>query len=140
MSNMLDFNEQVIKEFRENEGVVGGPFDGANMLLLTTIGAQTGKLRTTPLVYLRDGDRYIIIASKGGAHDDPKWYNNIVAAPQVTIEVGNQRIDCIAEITQEPKRTQLYSRQEKAMPGFKEYRENANRVIPVIALTPVPAQ
>ncbi len=137
MNNMLDYNEQVIKEFRENSGIVGGPFHGAKMLLLTTIGAQTGKLRTTPLVYLADGDRYVVIASKGGAPDNPQWYNNIVAAPEVTIEVGDQHIDCTAEVIQEPERTELYARQEAVMPGFKEYRENTDRVIPVIALTPV---
>ena len=137
MNDMLDFNEKVIKEFRENKGIVGGPFDGANMLLLTTIGSHTGKLRTTPLVYLKDGQRYIVIASKGGAPDNPQWFNNIVALPQVTIEVGTERIECTAEVMQEPERTQLYTRQEEVMPGFVEYRENTDRVIPVIAITPI---
>ncbi len=135
MNDMLDFNQQVITEFRENAGKVGGMFEGAPMLLLTTIGSKTGQQRTTPLVYLADSDRYIIFASKGGAPEDPSWFNNIVANGDIAIEVGTEKFPVSAEITSGAERDELYARQESIMPGFTEYREKAGRVIPVVALT-----
>ena len=135
MTDSREFNERIIKEFRENNGVVGAPFEGATLLLLTTTGSKTGLLRTTPLVYLADGDRYVIIASKGGAPENPSWYNNIVAGGEVSIEVGTEKFEVQPEIIEGKERVELYARQEALMPGFKDYRLNTSRIIPVIALT-----
>lgn len=135
MADPKEFNERIINEFRENKGVVGAPFEGAPLLLLTTTGSKTGMLRTTPLVYLADGDRYVIIASKGGAPENPSWYNNIVAGGEVSIEVGTEKFEVQPEIIEGKERDELYARQEVLMPGFKDYRLNTSRIIPVIALT-----
>jgi deazaflavin-dependent oxidoreductase (nitroreductase family) len=133
---MSDWNAKVIKEFRENNGVVGGPFEGMTLLLLHTIGAKTGKERLNPVATIKAKDHYVIIASKGGAPDHPDWYHNLVANPQVTVEVGTQKFKAIAEVTQEPERSQLYSKMAEKHPGFKEYEQKTGRVIPVIKLKP----
>jgi deazaflavin-dependent oxidoreductase (nitroreductase family) len=135
MSDMNDFNTQVIEEFRANGGKVGGPFAGAPMLLLTTTGAKSGQPRVAPLVYTTDGDRLVIIASKGGAPTHPDWYHNIVANPEITVEVGDERFPARAEIAPEPERTRLFDAQAALMPGFREYQNNTTRVIPVITIS-----
>jgi deazaflavin-dependent oxidoreductase (nitroreductase family) len=131
----LAFNEKIIAEFRENGGVVGQPFEGAPILLLTTTGAKSGAERTNPLVYLPDGDRYVVCASAGGAPKNPSWYHNLVAHPQAIIEVGTEKFPVAAEIVSEPERTELYARQAAARPGFADYEKATSRVIPVVALT-----
>jgi deazaflavin-dependent oxidoreductase (nitroreductase family) len=134
MTNQTDFNQQIIDEFRANGGVVGGRFAGAPMLLLTTTGAKSGRHRITPLVYLPDGDRFVIIASKGGAPRHPDWYHNLVAHPDTTIEVGAETIPVTAvEVTGE-ERDRLYARQAALRPAFAEYETRTTRTIPVIAL------
>lgn len=134
MTAIHDFNQQIIAEFRANGGKVGGRFAGAPMLLLHTIGAKSGQPRTTPLVYLPDGDRCIIFASKGGAPQHPAWYHNLRAHPEVTIEVGTETIPVTAvEITGE-ERDQLYAKQAALRPAFAEYQAKTARRIPVIAL------
>jgi deazaflavin-dependent oxidoreductase (nitroreductase family) len=135
-SKMSDWNAKVIREFRENDGVVGGPFEGMTLLLLHTTGAKTGKERLNPLATMEENDHYVIIASKGGAPDNPDWYHNLVANPQVTVEVGTQTFKANAEVTQEPERSQLYSKMAEIYPGFKEYEQKTVRVIPVIKLKP----
>ena len=134
MSDMNDFNARIIEEFRAHNGKVGGQFEGAPMLLLTTIGAKSGQQRTAPLVYLADGDRVVIFASKGGAPTSPDWFHNIVANPQVIVEVGAERYEATAQITEGEERDRLYATQAEAMPGFKAYQEGTTRVIPVVAL------
>lgn len=131
---MSDWNTQIIEEFRANKGKVGGPFEGAHMLLLTTTGAKTGKRHVTPLVYLPDGDRLVIIASAAGAPKHPAWYHNLVANPQVTVEVGEDSFEATAVVITGEERDQLYARQVEIMPGFAEYQAKTTRVIPVIAL------
>lgn len=133
---MSDFNEKVIEEFRENEGKVGGYFEGANLLLLHTTGAKSGLERVNPLMYLPDDDRYIIIASKAGAPTNPDWYYNILANPEVTIEVGTEKLQAQATVADEPERSELYEKMVAVAPGFDEYREKTDRTIPVIILTP----
>src|ERR1700684_1143228 len=91
-----NWNRQIIEEFRAHGGKVGGPFEGAPMLLLTTTGAKSGQARTAPLVYLPDGDRYVVFASKAGAPTNPDWYHNLVANPNVRIEVGTSTIEVVA--------------------------------------------
>lgn len=134
MSDMNDFNTQVIAEFRANEGKVGGPFAGAPMILITTTGAKSGQPRVAPLVYTTDGDRYVVIASKGGAPTNPDWYYNIAANPEITVEIGGETFPARAEIAAEPERTRLFDAQAALMPGFREYQNNTTRVIPVITI------
>jgi deazaflavin-dependent oxidoreductase (nitroreductase family) len=136
----VDINERnarVIEEFRANAGVVGGPWEGATMLLLHTKGAKSGLPRVNPLVYLPDGKRYVIIASKGGAPEDPQWYRNLLANPDVEIEVGTSTIPVRATEITGPERDELYARQVVRRPAFAEYEQRTTRTIPVIALTPL---
>jgi deazaflavin-dependent oxidoreductase (nitroreductase family) len=129
-----DFNQRIIAEFRANGGEVGGPFAGAPMLLLTTTGAKSGQRRTTPLVYLPDGDRFIVIASKGGAPAHPAWYHNLAAHPETTIEVGTESIPVTALVVTGEERDKLYARQAELRPAFAEYQTKTTRRIPVVAL------
>lgn len=129
-----DWNSKIIEEFRANGGKVGGPFAGGTLLLLTTTGAKSGKQRVTPLAYLPSGERYVIFASKAGAPTNPDWYHNLVAHPQVTLEVGTEQFDATAvEVTGE-ERDQLYARMVERAPGFADYQQKTTRKIPVIAL------
>ena len=132
---MSDWNTGIIEEFRANAGKVGGPFEGAPMLLLHHVGAKSGTRRVNPLVYLPDGDRYVIIASKGGAPKHPDWYHNLVANPETTIEVGTETIPVRAEVITGEERDRLYARQAADRPAFAEYQAKTKRRIPVIALT-----
>jgi deazaflavin-dependent oxidoreductase (nitroreductase family) len=129
-----DFNAAVIKEFRENGGKVGGPFEGAPMLLLTSSGAKSGQPRTSPMMYLADGGRYLVFASKGGAPTNPDWYHNLVAHPDASIEVGAERFGVKATVITGAERDELYARQAALYPGFAEYEAKTTRTIPVIAL------
>ncbi|HEY8093474.1 MAG TPA: nitroreductase family deazaflavin-dependent oxidoreductase [Acidimicrobiales bacterium] len=131
---MNEFNQKVIEEFRANGGKVGGMFEGAPMLLLTSTGAKSGRQLTTPVVYTRDGDRLVVIASKAGAPTNPAWYHNLVANPEVTVEVGSETIPMRAVVTQGAERTRLYDAQAALMPNFADYAKQTTRVIPVIAL------
>lgn len=135
MSDGNDFNTQVIEEFRANSGKVGGPFEGAPMMLLTTRGAKSGQPRVAPLVYTTDGDRIVVIASKGGAPTNPDWYHNIAANPEVMVEVGGETFPARAEIAAEPERTRLFDAQAALMPGFREYQNNTTRIIPVVTIS-----
>ena len=131
---MSDWNDQVITEFRANEGKVGGPFKGAPLLLLTTTGAKSGKPYTAPLMYLPDGDKMFIFASKGGAPTNPDWYHNLVAHSQATVEVGTEKFNVkVTEVTGE-ERDRIYATQAKAFSGFADYQSKTTRKIPVIAL------
>lgn len=136
MPDANDFNQSIVDEFRANGGKVGGPFEGAPMLLLTTTGAKSGQARTAPLVYLADGDRYVVFASKAGAPTNPDWYHNLVANPSVSVEVGSDRTDADAVVLTGEERDQLFAKQAERMPGFKDYQDKTTRVIPVVALQP----
>src|ERR687894_782127 len=125
------FNQQIIEEFRANDGKVGGQFEGAPMLLLTTTGAKTGRRLTSPLVYGKDGERLLIFASKAGAPTNPAWYHNLVANPTVTLEVGTETFEARATVVTGEERDRLYAEQAKRMPGFATYQQNTPRVIPV---------
>jgi deazaflavin-dependent oxidoreductase (nitroreductase family) len=137
MSNQNDWNTAIINEFRANSGKVGGPFAGKTLLLVHTVGAKSGQERVNPVAYVTDGDRLVIIASKGGAPTHPDWYYNVVANPLVTVEVGTEQFQAKAAVASEPERTRLYSQMVAMMPGFAEYQQNTTRVIPVITLTRV---
>ncbi len=131
-----DWNVGIIAEFRRNHGKVGGQFAGAPLLLINHTGAHTGKPRTNPVMYLKDGHRYLVFASKGGAHTNPDWYHNLKAHPDVKIEVGNEAIDVHAEEIRGAERDRLYARQSSLYPQFAQYQRQTKRIIPVIAFTP----
>src|SRR5881296_4354894 len=131
-----DFNAHTIAEFRSNHGKVGGYFKGAPLLLLHTIGARTGKPRINPVMYLRDGKRYLVFASKGGADTNPDWYYNLKAHPDVKIEVGNETIDVHAEEITGAERDRIYKKQASLYPQFAQYQQKTKRTIPVMAFTP----
>lgn len=132
--DMNDWNQQIIAEFRANGGMVGGPFEGAPMVLVTHRGARSGIERTTPLVYLADGDDVVIFASKAGAPTNPDWYHNLVANPDATIEVGTETVAVRARVVEGAERDELFERQKAASPQFAEYEKATDRVIPVVVL------
>jgi len=129
-----DWNANIVAEFRTNHGKVGGWFKGSPLLLLHHTGAKSGKPRVNPMMYLKDGNRYLIFASKGGADTNPDWYFNIKAHPDVQIEVGDETIDARAEEITGQERDRIYSRQASLYPAFANYQRNTKRTIPVIAL------
>ena len=132
---MNAFNESLVEEFRANSGKVTGQFENMPVMLLTHTGAKSGKVYTSPLVYSTDGDDMVIIASKGGAATSPDWYHNLVANPDVTVEVGRDKYAARAEITEGDERQRLYDQQASQMEIFKDYAEKATpRVIPVVRL------
>lgn len=135
MSNPNEWNKAIIEEFRANGGQVGGRFAGGTLLLLHTVGAKSGQPRVNPLAYTMDGDRYIVIASKGGAPTNPDWYYNVAANPLVTVEAGTEQFQARAAIASEPERTRLFDQMATLRPGFAEYKKQTTRVLPVIVLT-----
>lgn len=134
-SDLNDFNQKVISEFRANQGKVGGRYADRPLLLLTTTGAKSGKTYTNPLAYTKDGDRLVVIASVGGAPKNPSWYHNLVANSEVTVEVGSERFQAKATVATGEERQRLYDRQAEEMPAFAEYQKKTKRQIPVIVLT-----
>jgi deazaflavin-dependent oxidoreductase (nitroreductase family) len=130
-----DFNRRVIEEFRANEGKVGGMFEGANMVLMTTTGAKSGQPRLNPVVFMPDGDRIVVIASNGGADTHPSWYHNLKANPDLVVEVGTDKYDAIATEIKGEERDSLYARMVAIMPGFGEYQAKTERKIPVLELS-----
>lgn len=137
MSNPNDWNKAIIEEFRANGGKVGGQFAGRLLLLLHTTGAKSQQARVNPLVSIRDGDRFVVIASKAGAPTNPDWYYNLLANPVVSVEVGTEQFQARATIPEEPERTRLYDQMVAVNPGFAEYQRNTTRRIPVVLLTPM---
>jgi deazaflavin-dependent oxidoreductase (nitroreductase family) len=131
-----DFNTKVIDEFRSNAGNVGGPFADMQLLLLHHTGARSGQARVNPVAYLPDGDRYVIFASKAGAPTNPDWYHNLKAHPHVTIEVGTDTLEAVAEEATGEERERLFDAQVERAPAFDDYRRKTERTIPVIVLTP----
>ena len=137
MAEANDWNSKIIDEFRANKGKVSGQFEGAPMLLLTTTGAKSGQARTIPVVYLPDGDRYLVFASKAGAPTNPDWYHNLVANPQVRAEIGTQTVEYTARVAQGEDRDRIWGEQKRDYPGFADYETKTTRQIPVVILDPV---
>jgi len=134
MSSPNDWNTQIIEEFHANGGKVGGQFAGASLLLLHTLGAKSNQPRVNPLVYFKDGENYVIIASKGGAPTNPDWYHNIVAHPDVTLEVGTEQFKAHANVVEGQERDRIFAEVASKAPGFGEYQKNTTRIIPVVVL------
>lgn len=134
MSDMNDFNRQVIEEFRSNDGVVGGPFAGSTVLLLTTTGAKSRLSRVNPVVSRSEGDNVYVFASKAGAPTHPDWFHNLVADPSVTVELGTDTYGATAEVVEGAERDKVYAAQAAEYPNFAEYQAGTDRVIPVVRL------
>ena len=131
MTTWNDRNKAVIEEFRANGGQVNG---WGSLILLTTTGAKTSQPRIAPLMLVTDGDRLLAVASKGGAPKHPDWYLNILAHPNVTVEVGSEKFETVARILTGEERAQAYKRAAEVFPPYAEYQKKTTREIPVIAL------
>jgi deazaflavin-dependent oxidoreductase (nitroreductase family) len=133
---VTDVNRSIIEEFRANEGRVGGMFEGAPLILLTTTGARSGRPHTTPAVYAEDAGRLIVFASNAGQPTSPAWLHNLRTTPTVTVERGTERFQANATEVTGPERDRLYSEQTRRNPAFADYQANTTRVIQVVALVP----
>jgi len=139
MSERHDFNQALIVEFRANGGrILSGPFAGRDLLLLTTCGARSGQLRTSPLAYTTDDDHLVVVASKAGAPTNPDWYYNLLANPEVTVEVGTERYQARAVIVADAERERLFAQMVAKLPGFADYQQKTTRQIPVVVLERLP--
>jgi len=134
---MANYNDATIQEFHSKAGKGVGPF-GDQLILLTTVGARSRNERTTPVMYHRDGERYIVVASKGGAPDNPDWYNNLKANPVARVEVGTkmgtESFEVRASEAEGEERDRLYAERVAIAPGFGEYERQTSRKIPVMIL------
>lgn len=130
-----DFNRNLIKDLRAHGGkATSGPFQGRDVLILTTKGAKSGETRESPLAYTRDGEHLVVIASKGGAPTHPSWYHNLVTHPEVTVEADGERFKARAHVRQGEEYERLYTQHADVLPTFHEYRKKTSRQIPVIVL------
>jgi deazaflavin-dependent oxidoreductase (nitroreductase family) len=136
MSQVEDWNSRIIREFRENSGRVGGNFEGAPLLLLHTTGARTGQERVNPMMYLDLDEHRYVFASKQGADTNPDWYRNLVAQPDVSVEVGDRTYAARALPLTGADRDRVYAEQARRYPGFADYEQKTTRVIPVVELIP----
>jgi deazaflavin-dependent oxidoreductase (nitroreductase family) len=134
MADGNDYNQRIIDEFRANSGKVGGEWDGYHLLLLHSTGAKTGQHRVNPVGYRPDGDRFVVLGSNGGAPTHPDWYHNLRANPQVTVEVGNERLDARARVAANDERDRLWREFKKEIPVLADYEQNTSRQIPVVVL------
>jgi deazaflavin-dependent oxidoreductase (nitroreductase family) len=134
-----DYNQQLVANYRAHGGQIEGRFTARTLILLTTTGAKSGRAHTTPVAYTRDGDRLVIIASKNGAPENPAWYYNLVAHPEVTVELADERFTARAIIPEGAERDRLYDQMAAKMPNFAEYQRNTPRRIPVVVLERVTA-
>jgi deazaflavin-dependent oxidoreductase (nitroreductase family) len=128
------FNKSIADEFRANDGKVGGQFQGANLLLLTTTGAKSGQPRVSPLAYFRIDDKLLILGSFAGADINPGWVHNLRANPAAHVEIGTESSDVTARELPTAERDELFSKITAAAPGFAEYQSKTTRVIPVFEL------
>ena len=131
---MSDFNARIIEEFRTNEGKVGGPFEGAPILLLHHRGAKTGTERVNPVMYQPVGNDLAIFASKGGSPTNPDWYTNLIAYPDTVVEIGSGTLAVHARVAGDDEREDIWERQKAVFPGFAEYEAKTERKIPVVIL------
>ena len=136
MSDMNDWNQKIIEEFRTNDGKVGGQFERAPLLLLHHTGAKSGTVRVTPMMYQPVGDDYAVFASKAGAPTNPDWFHNLVANPDASVEVGTETHSVTARVTEGDERERIWAKQKADFPGFAEYEQKTDRTIPVVVLHP----
>jgi len=134
MANEDDYNQRIIDEFRANGGNVGGEWDGYHLLLLHSTGAKTGQHRVNPVGYRRDGDRFVVLGSNGGAPSHPDWFHNLRANPQVSVEVGKERFDVRARFAVDEERERLWREFKEEIPVLADYEQKTSREIPVVVL------
>jgi len=134
MSDMDDFNQRIMDDFRANGGNVGGDFTGVPMVIVHHTGAKSGTVRHAPLCYLPNSDDVVIFASMGGAPNNPAWYHNLIANPETVIELGTETVPVRVREAKGAERDELFERQKKVMPPFAEYEAATTRVIPVLVL------
>ncbi|PXY22588.1 nitroreductase/quinone reductase family protein [Prauserella muralis] len=132
--HLSEFNRPVVEEFRANAGRVGGPFAGGDLLLLTTVGAKSGREHTTPLAYVRIEGRLLVVASAGGSPRNPDWYHNILAHPMARVELGDEAFGAVAVPVEGAERDRLFDLVVRAVPGFGDYQATVQRRLPVVAL------
>lgn len=137
MTDVNDWNRQVIEEFRANDGRLSGQFEGAPVLLLHTVGAKSAQERVNPMMYLDLDGRRFVFASKAGAPTSPDWYHNLVANPAVRVEAGSEEYGATAMPVTGDERDRVYAEQARRYRGFAEYQEKTDRVIPVVELVRV---
>ena len=133
---MTDWNTNIIEEFRSNDGKVGGDFEGKPLLILHSIGAKSGVERVNPLVYRAVDGGYAVFATKAGAPTNPDWFHNLVANPDVSVEVGADNVEVSARVLQGDERDVIWDAQAQAFPTFAEYQQKSERQIPVVLLEP----
>ena len=133
-TSFQDFNRNLIQDLRANGKATSGPFEGRDVLILTTKGAKSKEVRENPIVYTRDGDHYVVVASKGGAPTHPAWYHNLVTHPEVTVEVGGEKFKARAHVAQGDEYERIYQQHADINPTFHDYRKKTTRKIPVIVL------
>jgi deazaflavin-dependent oxidoreductase (nitroreductase family) len=136
MTEAEDWNSKIIAEFRANGGKVGGPFEGAPLLLLHTVGAKSGSPRVTPVMYQDIGDGVAVFASKAGAPTNPAWYYNLLASPRASAEIGADTVEVVAREAEGAERDRIWEAQKRDYPGFADYERKTTRQIPVIILEP----
>ncbi len=132
--DLNETNKQIIKEFRANDGVVGGPFEGFTLLLLHHVGAKSGTDRVSPLVYRNEGEAWVVFGSKGGAPTNPDWYYNLLVNPNTTVEVGTETFAVHARVAEGAERTRIWETVKTKIPTFAQYEARSGRDIPVIVL------
>ncbi len=136
MTAAADWNSKIIAEFRENDGKIGGNFEGAPMLLLHSTGAKSGAERVHPMMYQSTDAGLAVFASKAGADTNPDWYHNLRAHPDTKIEVGTEIRNVHARVADPDEREVIWTAQKRAYPGFADYERKTSRVIPVVVLEP----
>ena len=136
MTNQNEFNAQIIEEFRANDGTVGGPFEGAPILLLHSTGAKSGQERLHPVMYQAVGDDIAIFASYAGGPKNPAWYHNLVANADATVEIGTDTLQVTARVASAQERETIWTTQKASFPQFAEHEEKTDREIPVVILQP----
>ena len=134
---MSNWNDQIIEEFRANEGRVGGPFEGAPLLLLHSTGAKSGQERVSPIMYRAVAGGWAVFASKAGADTNPDWFHNLKTNPKANVEIGATTVDVIARVAEGDERNRIWDAQKKEYTGFADYERKTTREIPVVVLQPV---
>jgi deazaflavin-dependent oxidoreductase (nitroreductase family) len=129
-----DVHRDLISEFRASGGQLGGVFAGSPLLLLTTTGRKSGRRHTIPVLYTRDGDQYVVLASKAGAPTNPSWYHNLLAQPRAIVELGDQTFEVVATVVAGTERERLFAQHARQLPIYAEYQHQTTRAIPVLVL------
>jgi deazaflavin-dependent oxidoreductase (nitroreductase family) len=128
------FGEEHVRRYVESDGAEGHEWQGTTVLILTTKGRRSGKQRSTPLIYQRAGEDYLVVASKGGSDDPPAWYLNLQADPEVEVQVESERFRARARTASAREKPALWRTMAAAWPAYDEYQEKTGREIPVVVL------